>query len=109
MSLGYDLIFVRDYNIDSAMYSIFPLITDQLMVAVSCDHRFAGRKSISLAKPFDENFILFNKGTLMHGLSVNACTSAGFEPSNFLFQNTRGKDYQHGVIDPMLSRFLWIK
>lgn len=53
------------------------------MVAVSWEHRFSNRKSISLVELSDENFIMFNKGTLIHELSVNACTSAGFEPRIF--------------------------
>ena len=79
----YDLAFVRDYNIDSDVISYFPVATDKLMVAVSCDHRFANRTSIALAELAAENFIMFNKGTLIHELSMNACQSAGFEPKVF--------------------------
>ena len=79
----YDLAFVRDYNIDSNVFSTFPFITDKLMVAVSSEHRLAGRKSVSLAELSDENFIMFDKETLMHELTTNACTSAGFEPKVF--------------------------
>lgn len=79
----YDLAFVRDYNIDSNVLSSFPVVTDKLIVAVSCDHRFAKRTSISLTELSNENFIMFNKGTLIHELSMNACRSAGFEPRVF--------------------------
>lgn len=79
----YDLAFARDYKIDSALFSSVPLLTDKLMMVVSCEHRFAGRKSISLAKLSEENFIMFNQGTLMHELSMNVCKSAGFEPRVF--------------------------
>lgn len=79
----YDLAFVRDYHIDSNVFSSFPVVTDKLVVAVSWEHRFSKRKSISLVELSDENFIMFNKGTLIHELSVNACTSAGFEPRIF--------------------------
>lgn len=79
----YDLAFVRDYNVDANVFSYFPLLTDKLMVAVSCDHRLAERTSISLAELSDENFIMFNKGTLIHELSMNACRSAGLEPRVF--------------------------
>ncbi len=79
----YDLAFVRDYNIDLNLFSVFPLMTDTLMVAVSCEHRFAKRNSISLAELSNENFIMFNKGTLIHELSMNACRLAGFEPRVF--------------------------
>lgn len=79
----YDLAFVRDYNIDSEVLSSFPIMTDRLMVVVSCDHRFAKKKSISLADLSNDNFIMFNKGTLIHELTTNACRSAGFEPRVF--------------------------
>jgi len=79
----YDLAFLRDYKIDPGIFSIFPVLTDKLMLAVSCDHRFSKRKSISLAELSDENFIMFNKGTLIHELSMNTCRAAGFEPRVF--------------------------
>lgn len=79
----YDLAFVRDYHIDSDALTSFPIMTDTLMVIVSCDHPLAKRKSVSLKELSDENFIMFNKGTLIHELSVNACASAGFEPRIF--------------------------
>ena len=79
----YDLAFLRDYNIDTNTFSIFPFITDKLMAAVSREHRLARRKSVSLAELSDENFIMFDKGTLMHELTMNACKSAGFEPKVF--------------------------
>jgi DNA-binding transcriptional LysR family regulator len=79
----YDLAFVRDYNIDNDMFSILPVAADKLVVAVSREHRLAKRKSISLKELSDENFIMFNKGTLIHELSMNACQSAGFEPRIF--------------------------
>jgi DNA-binding transcriptional LysR family regulator len=79
----YDLAFVRDYNIDPNLFSYFELLTDKLTVAVSCEHRLAKRKSISLAELSDENFIMFNKGTLIHEMCMDACGSAGFEPRIF--------------------------
>lgn len=79
----YDLAFVRDYNIDLNTFSTLPVTTDKLVAAVSCDHHLAKRKSISLAELSDENFIMFNKGTLNHEISMNACHSAGFEPQIF--------------------------
>jgi len=79
----YDLAFIRDYKIDSKLFSTLPIVADRLKVVVSGDHRFSKRKSISLAELSDENFIMFNKGTLIHELSMNACESAGFEPQVF--------------------------
>jgi DNA-binding transcriptional LysR family regulator len=36
-----------------------------------------------LAELSDENFIMFDKGTVVHELAVEACRSAGFEPRIF--------------------------
>lgn len=79
----YDLAFARDYKIDAAIFSYFSILSDRFVAVVSCDHHLAQRKSIALNELADENFIMFNDGTLMHELSVNACKSAGFEPRVF--------------------------
>jgi len=79
----YDFAFVRDYNIDDNVFSMLPVVADKLVVAVSREHRLAKRKSISLKELSEENFIMFNKGTLINELSMNACQSAGFEPKVF--------------------------
>jgi DNA-binding transcriptional LysR family regulator len=39
--------------------------------------------SISLAELANENFIMFDKGTIVHELAVDACRAAGFEPRVF--------------------------
>jgi len=79
----YDLALVRDYGVDLNHYSALEIVRDKLMVAVSKAHRLADRKSLSLAELADENFIMFNKGTLLYDLAVNACRAAGFEPRVF--------------------------
>lgn len=79
----YDLAFLRDYGVDLNHYASLEIVRDKLMVAVSKDHRFSRRKSLSLLELADENFITYNKGTLVYELSINACKSAGFEPRVF--------------------------
>ncbi len=46
-------------------------------------HRLAERKQISLNELSNENFIMFDKGTVVHELIMDACRSAGFEPRIF--------------------------
>lgn len=79
----YDLAFVRDYNLDYDVYSYLNLAKDKLQVVVSEKHRFAGRKFLSLAELAEENFIMFDKGTMIHELTMDACRQAGFEPRIF--------------------------
>jgi DNA-binding transcriptional LysR family regulator len=85
----YDLAFVRDYGIDTQQYSTLEVVRDKLMLAVSKMHHFAARKSLSLSELSNENFIMFNKGTLVFEMAVNACHSAGFEPRVF-YSSLRG-------------------
>jgi DNA-binding transcriptional LysR family regulator len=79
----YDLAFLRDYGINTDQYSTLEVVRDKLMVAVSKNHKFAGRKTLSLSELANENFIMFNKGTLVYEVAINACHSAGFEPRVF--------------------------
>lgn len=85
----YDLAFVRDYGVDSSQFSTIEIVTDKLMIAVSKNHRLADRETLSLAELSNENFIMFNKGTLVHELALNACRSVGFEPRVF-YSTLRG-------------------
>lgn len=85
----YDLAFVRDYGMSTDQYSMLEVIRDKLIVAVSRNHRFAARETLSLSELSNENFIMFNKGTLVYELAVNACRSAGFEPRVF-YSTLRG-------------------
>lgn len=79
----YDLAFIRDYLLDNELYSFLKIAGDKLQLVVSENHRLAERKSISLAELANENFIMFDKGTLIHELTVDACRQAGFEPRIF--------------------------
>jgi DNA-binding transcriptional LysR family regulator len=85
----YDLAFVRDYGMSTDQYSMLEVVRDKLIVAVSRNHRLAARETLSLSELSDENFIMFNKGTLVYELAVNACRSAGFEPRVF-YSTLRG-------------------
>ncbi|MBK6644175.1 MAG: LysR family transcriptional regulator [Anaerolineales bacterium] len=85
----YDLAFVRDYGVDTQQFSILEVVADKLMVAVSKSHPLAYRETISLTELSNENFIMFNKGTLVYELAINACRSAGFEPRVF-YSTLRG-------------------
>ena len=85
----YDLAFVRDYGVDTDQFSTLEVVADKLMVAVSKSHPLAGRETVSLSELSNENFIMFNKGTLVYELAINACNSAGFEPRVF-YSTLRG-------------------
>jgi DNA-binding transcriptional LysR family regulator len=79
----FDLAFVRDNYLDKTGYVVREIASDRFCVVASNQHRFAGHPSMALAKLANENFIMFDKGTVVHELAVDACRSAGFEPRIF--------------------------
>jgi DNA-binding transcriptional LysR family regulator len=79
----FDLAFVRDNYLDRASYVVREIARDRFCVVTSKRHRYAARSSIELAELANENFIMFDKGTVVHELAVDACRSAGFEPRIF--------------------------
>lgn len=76
----YDLAFARDNYLDRDQYGFVKLCEDRFDVLVSRTHVFARRASLSLKDLANENFILFDKGTIVHELSVEACQKAGYDP-----------------------------
>ena len=79
----FDLAFVRDNYLDKTGYVVREIARDRFCVVASNQHRFAGRSSMALAELANENFVMFDKGTVVHELAVDACRSAGFEPRIF--------------------------
>ena len=79
----FDLAFVRDNYLDATEYVLRQIAQDRMLVVVSSRHRLAARSSIALAELADENHIVFDKGTVVHELAVDACRAAGFEPRIF--------------------------
>jgi LysR family transcriptional activator of glutamate synthase operon len=79
----FDLAFIRDNYLDTEQYHTLEINNDKFVVALSVKHPLAVRVSISLSELANENFIMFDKGTIVHELAVDACHKAGFEPRNF--------------------------
>jgi DNA-binding transcriptional LysR family regulator len=79
----FDLAFIRDNYLDVEQYHLLEVDHDKFMVILSVKHPLAGRTSISLTELANENFIMFDKGTVVHELAVEACFKAGFEPRIF--------------------------
>jgi LysR family transcriptional regulator, transcription activator of glutamate synthase operon len=79
----YELAFVRDNTLDQKQYGWVKIFRDQMVVLVSKRHALAYQTMLSLRELQNENFILFDKGTVVHELSMEACRMAGFEPRVF--------------------------
>ncbi len=78
-----DLAILRDAYLDKAQYACLEITRDAFVVVLSRQHRLAARPVLALTELANENFIMFNKGTVVHELAVEACRNAGFEPSIF--------------------------
>ena len=79
----YDLGFVRDNYLDQQLFTCVQIHAERLLVMVSSRHPLASRQSLSLKELSGENFILFDKGTIVHDIAQAACRKAGFEPRVF--------------------------
>ncbi|MBN1260317.1 MAG: LysR family transcriptional regulator [Anaerolineae bacterium] len=79
----FDLAFLRDNYLDRTQYTCLDVAPDKLLVVLSPHHRLVKRPVLSLAELADENFIMFDKGTVVHEIAVEACRRAGFMPRIF--------------------------
>jgi DNA-binding transcriptional LysR family regulator len=79
----FDLAFIRDNYLDVEQYQLLEVDHDKFMVTLSVRHPLASRTSISLSELANENFIMFDKGTVVHELAVDACRKVGFDPRIF--------------------------
>ena len=79
----HDMAFIRDNYLDKEIFSFLKITGDKLLVVVSKNHRFSNRQIIALNDLVDENFIMFDKGTIVYELTLDACTAAGFAPRIF--------------------------
>ena len=78
-----DLAFLRDNYLDKTQYACLEMTCDKFLVVLSRQHRLAARPVLSLSELANENFIMFDKGTIVHELAVDACRHAGFNPRIF--------------------------
>lgn len=57
-----------------------PIANENLMLAVSADHPFAGRKSIKISELSDESFIMLPFENSLNSITENLCQKNGFMP-----------------------------
>lgn len=79
----FDLAFLRDNYLDKNLYNCIEVAHDYFQVILSQQHPLAGKPRLCMADLANENFIMFDKGTGVHELTVEACHLAGFEPRIF--------------------------
>lgn len=79
----FDLAFLRDNYLDKTTYNYIEVARDHFQVILSQQHPLAGKSQLAISELANENFIMFDKGTGVHELTVDACREAGFEPRIF--------------------------
>ncbi len=76
----FELAFLRENYLPKSLQPVLEICRDKMVVTLSQKHRLAGRKSLRLEELSDQNFILFEKGTVIHEISMDAFRRAGFKP-----------------------------
>lgn len=77
------LAFLRDsslHPLDSELFDKLPYTRDRLCVLLSSSHPLASRHSISMTELAMEDFVVLNRGTLLHQIFTSLCDLAGFIP-----------------------------
>lgn len=80
LEMGEIDIAIATMPIPSKNHTIHTLFDEPLVVVVSPQHRYSGRKTITLIELTDESFLLYPPGYEMHDVIVAACRTAGFMP-----------------------------
>lgn len=87
----FDLAFVRLERYQLADYDVLPYAQDRLMVLLPEKHPLSCLECIPLERLKDEDFLLLNEGTLLHGTCIHACRQCGFEPQ-IAYTGTRNEN-----------------
>ena len=67
----YDLIIARETMFDKSQFTTYQLAKDELIVAISSEHKLSQRDKLTLDDIKNENFILMNPYTSIYQLCIN--------------------------------------
>ncbi len=67
----YDLIIARETMFDKSQFKTYPLAKDELIVAISSEHKLSQRDKLTFDDIKNENFILMNPYTSIYKLCIN--------------------------------------
>ena len=67
----YDLIIARETMFDKSKFKTYPLAKDELIVAISSEHKLSQRDKLTFDDIKNENFILMNPYTSIYQLCIN--------------------------------------
>lgn len=77
---------ISSVSIDSPDIVNIPLLTEEIFLAVSKNHRLANYESVDLIEVADEHFISMKKGYGFRDITDICCGKAGFTP-NIMFES----------------------
>lgn len=85
--VNYDLRYSDEYDfsisatpMDYSHLEVYPLLTEEIVLAVPIPHPLASRESIRLSEASDCDFVTFSRGPSIRVLSDSLCFMAGFAP-----------------------------
>lgn len=67
----YDLIIAREAMLDKSLFTTYPLAKDELIVALSSEHKLSGSDKLTFDDIKNEDFILMNPYTSIYQLCIN--------------------------------------
>ena len=85
--ISYDLRYSDEYDfsisatpMDYTNLEVYPLLTEEIVLAVPISHPLAGKDELHLSDAADCNFIAFSRGPSLRTLTDSLCYMAGFAP-----------------------------
>ena len=73
--------------VDTELFEIIPLLSEELVVIVDNEHWLVEKESVHLAELKHESFILLTEDYVLHDVVKRACVQSGFEP-NIAFKSS---------------------
>lgn len=66
--------------VDTELFEIIPLLSEELVVIVDNEHWLVEKESVHLSELKHESFILLTEDYVLHDVVKRACVQSGFEP-----------------------------
>lgn len=66
--------------VDTELFEIIPLLSEELVVIVDYEHWLVEKESVHLSELKHESFILLTEDYVLHDVVKRACVQSGFEP-----------------------------
>jgi LysR family transcriptional activator of glutamate synthase operon len=92
----FDLAITRHNYLNVDRFEYMEISKDKLLVVVSKKNQYVTRSSISLRELHGDNFIVFDRVTDLHKLTMEECNKAGFAPT--IFYSTHRKVSVFGLV-----------